>query len=91
MILSNKIFGITLFTCFFLISCVTKDLEQIKSPNVVYILADDLGYGDLACYNEKSKIKTPNIDKLASEGMIFTDMHSTSSVCTPTRYSILTG
>ena len=76
---------------FFVISCVTKDPYQIKSPNVIYILADDLGYGDLNCYNEDSKIKTPNIDKLASEGMIFTDMHSTSSVCTPTRYSILTG
>lgn len=91
MILRNKIFRITLFICLFVVSCVTKDLEQIKSPNVIYILADDLGYGDLGCYNKKSKIKTPNIDKLASEGMMFTDMHSTSSVCTPTRYSILTG
>jgi hypothetical protein len=66
MILRNKIFRITLFTCLFVVGCVTKDLEQIKSPNVIYILADDLGYGDLACYNKKSKIKTPNLDKLAS-------------------------
>ena len=91
MTLSNKIFRIIFFTCFLVLSCVTKDLEQIKSPNVIYILADDLGYGDLGCYNKKSKIFTPNIDQLASEGMMFTDMHSTSSVCTPTRYSILTG
>ena len=91
MIISNKLFRITLCMSFFVISCVTKDPYQIKSPNVIYILADDLGYGDLNCYNNNSKIKTPNIDKLASEGMIFTDMHSTSSVCTPTRYSILTG
>ena len=91
MTLSNKIFRIIFFTCFLVFSCVTKDLEQIKSPNVIYILADDLGYGDLGCYNKKSKIFTPNIDQLASEGMMFTDMHSTSSVCTPTRYSILTG
>ena len=91
MTLCNKISRIIFFTCFLVFSCVTKDLEQIKSPNVIYILADDLGYGDLGCYNKKSKIFTPNIDLLASEGMMFTDMHSTSSVCTPTRYSILTG
>ena len=91
MILSNKIFKVTICMGILAFSCVNKDLYQIKLPNVIYILADDLGYGDLTCYNKKSKIKTPNIDKLASEGMIFTDMHSTSSVCTPTRYSILTG
>ena len=91
MTLCNKISRIIFFTSFLVFSCVTKDLEQIKSPNVIYILADDLGYGDLGCYNKKSKIFTPNIDLLASEGMMFTDMHSTSSVCTPTRYSILTG
>ncbi len=60
-------------------------------PNIVYILADDLGYGDVSCYNPQSKIATPNIDRLASEGVRFTDAHSPSSVCTPTRYSILTG
>ncbi len=60
-------------------------------PNIVYILADDLGYGDLSCLNENSKIQTPNLDRLAREGMIFTDAHSSSSVCTPTRYGILTG
>ncbi|MBI3875977.1 MAG: sulfatase-like hydrolase/transferase, partial [Verrucomicrobia bacterium] len=60
-------------------------------PNIVFILADDLGYGDLGCYNKDSKIPTPNLDRLASEGMRFTDSHAPTSVCTPTRYAILTG
>lgn len=61
-------------------------------PNIVYILADDLGYGDVKCLGgERSRIPTPNIDRLASQGMIFTEAHSSSSVCTPTRYGILTG
>lgn len=61
-------------------------------PNIVYILADDLGYGDVQCLNPKrGKIKTPNIDRLAAQGMTFTDAHSGSSVCTPTRYGVLTG
>jgi len=60
-------------------------------PNIVYILADDLGYGDLSCANRDSKIATPNIDRLASQGMLFRDAHSGSAVCTPTRYGILTG
>ena len=60
-------------------------------PNIVYILADDFGYGDASCYNPESKIATPHIDRLAARGMRFTDAHSPSSVCTPTRYGILTG
>lgn len=60
-------------------------------PNILYILADDLGQGDLGCYNPDSRIPTPNMDRIAREGMRFTDMHSPSSVCTPTRYGILTG
>ncbi|MEN9470313.1 MAG: Arylsulfatase, partial [Verrucomicrobiota bacterium] len=61
-------------------------------PNVVIILADDLGYGDVKCYNpERGKIPTPNIDKLASQGMRFTDAHTSSGVCSPTRYTLLTG
>ena len=62
-----------------------------QPPNIVYILADDMGYGDLACQNPESKIPTPHLDKLASEGIRFTDAHSPSAVCTPTRYGILTG
>jgi arylsulfatase A len=63
-----------------------------SQPNIVYILADDLGYGDVSCYNPgEGSIATPNIDRLASQGMRFTDAHSPSSVCTPTRYALLTG
>ncbi len=60
-------------------------------PNIVLILADDLGYGDVRCYNDQSKVATPNIDRLASEGMRFTDAHSPATVCTPSRYSLMTG
>ncbi len=66
-------------------------LGMKAKPNIVFILADDLGYGDISCYNEKSKIPTPNIDRLAAEGIRFTDAHTNSSVCTPTRYGLLTG
>ena len=62
-----------------------------ERPNIVFILADDLGYGDVGCYNPESKVPTPNIDRLANEGLRFTDAHSSSTVCTPTRYSLLTG
>jgi len=62
-----------------------------QHPNIIYILTDDLGYGDVSAYNSKSKITTPSIDALSKEGMTFTDAHSNSSVCTPTRYGILTG
>ena len=62
-----------------------------KHPNIVYILADDMGYGDVSCLNPESKISTPNIDRLAGQGVTFTDAHSGSAVCTPTRYGILTG
>ena len=62
------------------------------NPNIVYILADDLGYGDVQCLNpERGKIATPHLDKLAAQGMAFTDAHTSSSVCTPTRYGVLTG
>jgi len=60
-------------------------------PNIVYILCDDLGYGDVKCFNPNGKIPTPNIDRLASQGMMFTDAHSSAAVCTPTRYGIMTG
>jgi arylsulfatase A len=61
-----------------------------QPPNVVVIFADDLGYGDLSCYGA-TKVKTPNIDRLAAEGRRFTDAHSASAVCTPSRYALLTG
>lgn len=64
---------------------------QGEMPNILFILADDLGYGDVGCYNPESKVPTPHLDRMASQGMLFTDAHSPSTVCTPTRYSILTG
>jgi len=67
------------------------DIEQDEKPNIVYILADDLGYGDLSSFNPEGKITTPHIDELASKGIKFTDAHTSSSVCTPTRYGIITG
>jgi len=62
-----------------------------RLPNIVVILADDLGYGDVGCYNPESKVPTPQLDRLAAQGMRFTDAHSASTVCTPSRYSLLTG
>ncbi|MCD4737394.1 MAG: arylsulfatase [Bacteroidales bacterium] len=72
-------------------SCQQKKEAETRHPNIVYILADDLGYGDVSCLNDSSKIITPNLDKLANQGITFTDAHSNSAVCTPTRYGILTG
>jgi len=59
-------------------------------PNIIYILSDDVGYGDLGCYGA-TKVRTPNLDRLASQGLRFTDAHAPSAMCTPTRYAILTG
>lgn len=73
---------------FFLVTCTTFAADQ--PPNVVLIFADDLGYGDLGCYGA-TKVQTPNIDQLAAEGRRFTDAHSVSAVCTPSRYALLTG
>lgn len=63
----------------------------MKKPNIIYILADDWGYGDVSCLNPESKIPTPYTDAFAKQGMTFTDAHSNSAVCTPTRYGVLTG
>lgn len=62
-----------------------------QKPNVIIIYADDMGYGDLSALNANSKIKTPNLDKLAKEGTLFTNAHSSSGICTPSRYAMLTG
>jgi arylsulfatase A len=80
----------------FLLLCVSAASSEAVAtdatkPNIVVILADDLGYGDVGCYNSESKVPTPQLDRLAREGMRFTDAHSPSTVCTPTRYSLLTG
>ena len=62
-----------------------------QKPNIVYILADDMGYDSVSALNSKCGIPTPNIDRLIQQGMNFTDAHSGSAVCSPTRYGILTG
>lgn len=77
--------------CLFLNLLLTASLLQAAGrPNIVLIFADDLGFGDLSCYGA-TKIQTPNIDRLAAEGRHFTDAHSSSAVCTPSRYGLLTG
>jgi arylsulfatase A-like enzyme len=86
----------SLFIAIFASTVLANTAADISSapakPNIVFILADDLGYGDVHCLGgERSKIPTPNIDRLATQGMIFTEAHSSSAVCTPSRYGILTG
>jgi len=79
-----------------LVSCgqtKTKETHQLEEdlPNVIFVFTDDLGYGDVTCYNPESRINTPNIDRLAMQGMTFTDAHTAAAVCTPSRYGLLTG
>jgi len=70
--------------------CVASWLSAAERPNIVLILADDLGYGDVSCYGAR-RLRTPNVDRLAEEGLRFTDAHSASASCTPSRYALLTG
>lgn len=81
----------TLILALFLVQLGEMHAEKTALPNVLIILADDLGYGDVRCYNPESKVATPHLDRLASEGMRFTDAHSAATVCTPSRYSLMTG
>lgn len=76
-----------------LIALMTSNCSKVdsKQPNIVIIYADDMGYGDLNCQNPNSKIPTPNLDQLAAEGMRFTDAHSSSGICSPSRFALLTG
>jgi len=83
----SKLFSLLVLVI--LIGCQKPSKTQIK-PNIIYILADDLGYGDLGAYGQE-KIKTPNIDKLAAEGMLFTNHYAGSTVCAPSRASLMTG
>ena len=71
------------------LACSPCNAERL--PNILLVLTDDLGYGDLSCYNSEARVPTPHIDRLAAQGMRFTDAHSPSTVCTPTRYSLMTG
>ena len=81
---------VALFTALLLAPLAGLAAAEPSKPNIVLIFADDLGYGDTGCYGA-TKVKTPNIDRLASEGRRFTDAHSASAVCTPSRYALLTG
>lgn len=74
-----------------LLSCTPQKEKEVQKPNVIFILVDDLGYGDIGAYNADSKIPTPNIDQLANQGVRFTNAHTPASVCVPSRYSLLTG
>jgi arylsulfatase A-like enzyme len=65
--------------------------KAAKKPNIVFIMADDMGYGDVSAYNPDSKIQTPNMDRIATEGLMFVNAHTPSSLCSPTRYGLLTG
>jgi arylsulfatase A-like enzyme len=84
-----KSVAIFLSLSFIIVNCSTKKEDPAK-PNIIYIMADDLGYGELGCYGQKD-IKTPNIDRLAAEGMKFTQHYSGSPVCAPARSVLMTG
>lgn len=84
----TKILIIVIFSA--ILYCCDSKKEPAKKPNIILFLIDDLGYGDLGCYGNTT-VLTPNIDKLASEGMRFTDFHSNGPMCTPTRAALLTG
>lgn len=80
---SSLLFTLSMASC--------DGISKQKQPNIIFILADDMGYGDISYLDTNSKIKTENLDRMACEGVVFTDAHSSSSVSTPTRYGILTG
>ena len=83
-------FNLIASCCFVAIAAETSEAAETSKPNIVYILLDDAGYGDLSCYGQQ-KFSTPNIDRLANEGIKFTDHYSGSTVCAPTRCSLMTG
>lgn len=84
--LSKKLLGIVILLC-----SLSGSAQHIKKPNIIIIYTDDQGYGDVGALNPDAKFNTPNMDKLANEGIIFTDGHSSDAVCSPSRYSLLTG
>ena len=85
-----KIILLVLLTTLLIFSCADKKTSTKLRPNIVLIMADDLGYGDLSCYGNEM-IQTPNLDFLASQGVKFTDFHSNGAVCSPTRAALMTG
>lgn len=88
--INMKILSISvILSCFFFCEILFSQNQQ--NPNIIVILADDMGYGDVSAYNENSAFQTPHIDQLTEQGVKFTAAYTTSAVCTPTRYSLLTG
>jgi arylsulfatase A-like enzyme len=83
--MKSKSFVLTIF-----LATLTLGLAAERKPNIIIVLGDDIGYGDFGCYGS-TKIKTPNVDRLAAEGMRFTDGYATASTCTPTRFALVTG
>ncbi|WP_197705561.1 sulfatase family protein [Labilibaculum antarcticum] len=86
----KKIVRVFIASVFVLVGFIVQTI-QAQNPNIIVILADDMGYGDIQAYNQESNIPTPNLNTLCEEGLVFTDAHTNSSVCTPTRYGVLTG
>lgn len=82
-------YKLLLLTWIFILSLAHSYAQEL--PNIIIIYADDLGYGDLSCYNENSAYYTPNLDRLAAEGMMFRDAHSPSTICSPSRYGLYSG
>ncbi|MEZ4905301.1 MAG: arylsulfatase [Spirosomataceae bacterium] len=82
-----SLLGAALLTCFIF---AFKTIAPPNKPNIIYVMADDLGYGDLSCYGQK-KFQTPHLDRMASEGIRYTDYHSGSTVCAPSRCALMTG
>jgi len=90
--LYHRIFFLIILSALFFCSCSDDIKEPGERPNIIVIMADDLGYGSLNCYGaDENLLRTPNIDRIANEGMRFTDASTPSSVCTPTRYGLLLG
>lgn len=85
----SRFFILASAVLFLILDPVSRAADQ--RPNIIFVLYDDLGYGEPGCFRESSGFKTPNMDRLAREGMRFTDAHSASAVCTPTRYGVMTG
>lgn len=84
-------FLVPLLVVFACLPFTPREASAADQPNILILYADDLGFGDLGCYHSESKIPTPNLDQLAATGMRFTDGHSSSGICTPSRYALLTG
>lgn len=88
----NRICGIGKCVCWVvLLLSTTLSIQAEEHPNIIVIYADDLGFGDLSCYNTKAPYKTPRLDKMAAEGIRFTDAHSPSTICSPSRYGLFSG